>query len=140
MFKRSFAMVLAGILSLTAFGLKPTLAQDGNDVERVGRARGVVSRVGVGEKARVEVRMLDKTKIKGYVSNTGADSFTVTDRKTGATRTVAFAEVEKVSKGGGGLSTRSWVLISSAAAAAVVLGVLAKPLLCDGGAQTRGIC
>lgn len=44
-------------------------------------------------------------------------------------------------KPGGGLSTRTWVIIGAAAAAAVIVGVtVIKPVLCDGGAQTRGLC
>jgi hypothetical protein len=40
-----------------------------------------VQKIGVGTEARVEVKMRDKTKLKGYLSATGQDNFTVTDSK-----------------------------------------------------------
>jgi hypothetical protein len=48
---------------------------------------------------------------------------------------VAYADVKEVKKPGGGLSTRTWVIIGAAAVAAVIVGVtVIKPVVCDGGA------
>lgn len=125
-------MVLSVMLCLTAFGLRTARAQTAPDA---GKTRSEVAKLGVGSKARVEVRLRDKTKVKGYVSAAGQDSFNVTDRKTGETRTVAYAEVSKVRRPGGGLSPLTWGIIGGAAAAAIIVGVtVVKPVLCDGGA------
>jgi len=43
-----------------------------------------VEKLGAGSNGGVEVKLLDGTKLKGYVSAREQDSFTVTDRKTGA--------------------------------------------------------
>lgn len=97
--------------------------------------------MGVGRDARVEVRLRDNTKLKGSISVAGEDSFTITDSKTGASQTVAYADVTQVKRPRGGLSTRMWVIIGAAAVAAVVVGVtVIKPVACDGGAQTGGLC
>src|SRR5688572_11864852 len=37
---------------------------------------------GTGENKRVEVKMLNGTKLKGYISQSGADSFTLVDANT----------------------------------------------------------
>lgn len=141
MFRKTLAIIFSGILLSTAFGLQPARAQTVEDALLAEKARTGVAKLGVGERARVEVRLRDNTKLKGYVSEAGRDSFSVTDPKTGASQAVAYADVMKVKKPGGGLSTRTWAIIGGAAVAAVVVGVVViKPVLCDGGAQSRGLC
>ena len=134
MFRRIFAIMLSGVLVFAALGFQPARAQTREDGGANG-ARAEVQKIGIGRDARVEVRLRDNTKVKGYVSAAEKDSFTVTDSKTGATQTVSYAEVTRVRKPGGGLSTRGWVIIGAAAVAAVIVGVtVIEPVLCDGGA------
>jgi hypothetical protein len=134
MFSRTFAIMLSGVLLSVSLGLQSARAQTGRDAG-ADEARAKVQKMGVGRDARVEVRLRDNTKVKGYVSAAERDSFTVTDSKTGATRAVTYAEVTHVKKPGGGLSTRGWVIIGAAAVAAVIVGVtVIEPVLCDGGA------
>lgn len=123
----------------TSWGLRSAGAQTGRDADAA-KARARVARLGVGRDARVEVKLQDGTKLKGYISAADQDSFTVTDSKTGVTATAAYADVAEVKKSGGGLSTRSWIIIGSAIAGAVVTWIVVKPALCDGGAQTRFPC
>lgn len=132
MFARTLAMILSAAI-LFAASAPPAAAKEAQTPEQ---ARVKVRRIGVGSKARVEVRLRDKTKLKGYVSAADSeDSFTVTDPKTGASRTVAYSDVDKVGKPGGGLSTRGLIILGAAATAAVVVGVtVLYPVLCDGGA------
>ena len=40
-------------------------------------------KLGVGESTRVKVKLRDQTKIEGYISDVGAETFSVTNRKTG---------------------------------------------------------
>lgn len=133
MFARTLAMILSGAILFTAFGAQAAAAKETQTPEQ---ARAKVRQMGVGSRARVEVKLRDKTKVKGYVSAAdSADSFTVTDPKTGASRAIAYSDVDKVGKPGGGLSTRGWVILGAAATAAVVVGVtVLYPVLCDGGA------
>ena len=139
MFKKTFALLISGMILAMSIALQPAQAQAGRDADAA-RARVKVEQLGVGSNARVEVKLLDGTRLKGYVSATEQDSFTVTDRKTGASSVVRYAEVSEVKKAGGGLSTKSWIIIGSAIAGAAVTWVIIKPVLCDGGAQSRGPC
>jgi hypothetical protein len=102
--------------------------------------RAKVQQLSVERRTRVEVKLQDDTKLKGYITQAGADSFSVTDAKTGTTRTIAYTEVTQVKKSSGGLSPLTWGLIGGAVAAAVVVGIIVKPAVCDGGAQTRFPC
>ncbi len=135
MIGKTFAVVLSVLLVFVSSGFRPVSAQTNKGNGFVEQARVKVQQIGVGSKARVEVKLRDKTKVKGYVSATGEDSFTVTDAKTGASQTVAYTEVAQVKKPGGGLSALTWGIIGAAAVAAVIVGVtVIRPVLCDGGA------
>ncbi len=116
------------------------LAQTASDTQAVETMRTKVQKIGVGPNARIEVNLWDKTQLKGYVSAADQESFTVTDRKTGSTRTVSYADASGVKKLGGGLSSKTWIILGAAVVGTIVTWVIVKPALCDGGAQTRGPC
>lgn len=78
---------------------------------------------GTGTKAKVNIRMLNGTKLKGYISQTGEDSFTLTDSKTNQTTTLAYADIKEVK--GNGLSTGAKIAIFGGITAAVVVAVIA---------------
>ena len=135
MFRRALAVMITGILWVTALNYQPACAQAQAVNGSAEKARTAVQKLGVGPKSRVEVKLQDGTKLKGSVSAAGEDTFTITNSKTGAPRTVAYADVAGVKKPGGGLSVRTWVIIGAVAATAVIVGVkVIKPVLCDGGA------
>jgi hypothetical protein len=140
MFRRAFAIMLSGILLVTAFGFQPALAQTGNDTQAVEKVRARVQKIGVGRNARVEVKLRDNTQLKGYISAAEQDSFTIIDSKTGSTRTVSYADSSSVKKAGSGLSAKTWIILGAAVVGTAVTWVIIKPVLCDGGAQTRGPC
>lgn len=135
MFTRALAVVISGILWFSAVGYQPAHAQAPKAAQAAEEARAAVQRLGVGTKKRIEVRLQDGAKLSGIVSVAEEDNFTITDSETGQTRKVAYTDVARVKKSGGGLSTRAWVIIGAAAAAAVIIGVtVIEPVLCDGGA------
>ncbi|MDQ2936274.1 MAG: hypothetical protein M3R67_02075 [Acidobacteriota bacterium] len=135
MLKKTFALMLSGILLFVAFGLQSARAQTPADAQRADKARVKIQRTGLGREARVEVKLLNNTKLKGYVSSANQDSFTVTDPKSGSLTTVAYADVAQVKKPGSGLSPLTWGIIAGAAAAAIIVGItVIKPVVCDGGA------
>jgi hypothetical protein len=141
LFKKTLAIVVTGLLLLTDFGSQRAQAETLEDAQLAGQMRTRILKVGMGEKARVEVKLHDETRLKGYVSQVGADSFTLTDAKTGASQVVAYRDVAQVKKTGGGLSTMTKVLIGGTVAAGAIIGwQVVKPALCDGGAQSRGPC
>ncbi len=140
MFRRTFAMMLSGILLVTAFGFQHVVAQTASNTQAVERLRTKVQKIGTGPNARIEVNLRDKTQLKGYISAADQESFTVTDRKTGSTRTVSYADASGVKKLGGEVSSKTWIILGAAVVGGIVTWVIVKPVLCDGGAQSRGPC
>jgi len=84
-----------------------------------GVANVSLSKLGTGAEACIEVKLRDKTKLTGYVSEAGEDSFVIVDEKTGATSTVTYAQVQQV-KGNN---------LSKAAEIALGVGVIVLPIV-----------
>ena len=120
MVKKVLSLVLVGFL-LSVAGVK--LAYAGSKEEKETRfaekVKEGISKLGTGAEARIEVKLRDKTKLKGYVSEAGEDSFVIVDEKTGATSTVTYAQVKQVK--GNNLST--------AAEIAIGVGVIILPIV-----------
>ena len=97
MSKRLFAIALAVSL-LNVVCVAPIAAAQGESKEakRARIMKSQIDRVGTGPKARIEIRLRDKTDLKGYVSEAADDHFVITDEKTSTTTTVAYVQVEKV--------------------------------------------
>jgi len=132
--RKVFSILLSGTFLLVPLGFRSAKAQTGK-VGEADQIRTKVERLGVGRSSRVEVKMQDGTRVKGYVSKLEPASFDVTDLDSGAAQTLAFAQVTQVKKVNGGPSKRTWIIIGAAAVAAIVIGVtVVKPVLCDGGA------
>ena len=135
MFRRSLAIMFSAILCCSALGQQTARAQAQDSARSAEKARAAVEKLGADTKRRVEVRLQDGTKLKGSISASGADNYTITEAKTGAPRTVAYADVARVKESGGGPSARTWIIVGAAAAAAVIVGAtVLYPVLCDGGA------
>jgi len=133
---------LARALSLTITAMMLTLpslamAQSNPEIERV---RGKVQVLSTSRDTQVEVKFRDKTKIKGYITSVEPVSFTLRDPKSRASQSIAYSEVDSVSKADDGVSTKTWLIIGGIAAGAVTTWLIVKPAVCDGGAQTRGAC
>ena len=140
MFRRTFAMMLSGLLLLSAFGFQGAGAQSLVDQQATEKIRTKVLKMGVGVNARVAVKLIDNTQLNGYISAADQDSFTVVQRGTGSSKTVSYADTQSVKKAGSGVSARTLLILGAVAAGAAVTWLVVKPALCDGGAQTRGPC
>jgi hypothetical protein len=112
-------------------------AQSYADIEKV-RAR--VQILSASKDSQVEVKFRDNTKVKGYITSVEPVSFNLRDSKAGTSQSIAYSEVDTVSKASSGVSTKTWLIIGGVAAGAVTTWLIVKPAVCDGGAQTRGIC
>ncbi|HXD32639.1 MAG TPA: hypothetical protein VN643_16070 [Pyrinomonadaceae bacterium] len=135
MIKRTLALMVLSFVAAASLGLNIVRAQGSTDSEAVQKVRTKVTKLGLGPKARVEAKLHDQTKVRGYISAVNANSFTITEQNTGTTRDLNYADVAEVKKPGGGLSTRTWIILGGAATAATVVGfTVLKPVLCDGGA------
>ena len=136
---KRYAAAIALSLIITALNLSlpsQATAQSNSDIERV-RAR--VQVLSASRDSQVEVRFRDKTKVKGYITSVEPVSFNLREPKAGTSQSIAYSEVDSVSKAGG-VSTKTWLIIGGITAGVVTTWLIVKPAVCDGGAQTRGIC
>ena len=138
--KKDFCNGAVGDFLASTLCFQSVIAQSGSDSASAEQVRVSVQRIGKGRDAKVEAKLRDGRKVTGYVSATGEDSFKVTNTKTGTSETVAYEDALHVKKSSGGVS-RGWIIGGAAGAAAVIVGaIVLKPVLCDGGAQSRGPC
>jgi len=121
--KKCVLLVFIGLL-MFATNAETISAQtkSDNSASTVEKIKTNVLRRGIGEKKRVRIKMLDGTKMKGYISQTGEDSFNLTDSKTKQTTTVAYRDVAQVK--GQGLSNGAKIVIGVGIAAAVTVSLI----------------
>ncbi len=136
MIKTTLTITLSVILAAVTLPAAAK-AQSTAETEKI-RAR--VQVLATGKDSLVQVKFRDQTKVKGYISAVEPVSFTLKDPKDGTSQSIAYSEVDSVSKAGGGISTKTWLIVGGVAAGAVTTWLIVKPAVCDGGAQTRGVC
>jgi hypothetical protein len=136
--KTRLAVTFSVILTAMSFGLPATAtAQSTVEVEKI---RAKVQTLAASKDSQVQVKFRDHTKVKGYIDSVEPVSFTLRDPKDGTSQSIAYSEVDSVSKAGGGISTKTWLILGGVAAGTVTTWLIVKPAVCDGGAQTRGVC
>ena len=138
MIKTPLAITLSVIITILSFGLPATVtAQSNADTEKI---RVKVQTLSASKNSQVQVKFRDNTKVKGYIDAVEPVSFRLKDPKDGTTQSIAYSEVESVSKASDGVSPKTWLIIGGVAAGAVTTWLIVKPAVCDGGAQSRGLC
>ena len=132
MWRRSLSLTLVcTLLHLSAAAPTFAKSQAEKEAQQTARVKAGILKLGTGEKARVKLRLRDQTKLAGYVSAADADSFIVVDPKTGATTTVAYAQVKQIK--GHNLSTGAKIAIGFGVfVAAVLVTVLIIYAKCHG--------
>ena len=121
MLKRCLSITVAGLLICTG-GLRLANAESSEEkqVRFIGRLKEGITKLGTGPEARVKIKLRDKTKLEGYVSEAAEEHFTVLDSNTGKATKVAFSQVSQVK--GNNLSKGTKIAITIAAV--LVIGVL----------------
>jgi hypothetical protein len=108
MIKKICATVLS-VLLLQAAAIPAFAATKAEkDAKRAEKVRTELAKLGTGKDARVKLKLHDKTKLEGYISEAGDSSFVVTD-KTGNSTTVPYPQVKTAQ--GNNLSTGAKIAI-----------------------------
>lgn len=130
MFKKLLSLALVALM-INLAGVRPAYAD--SKAEKQGRfaekVKANVLKLGTGEATRVEVKLQDKTKLKGFISAADENGFIVTNRKTGLATEVAYPQVKSVK--GNNLSTGAKIAIGAGIAAAVILLIVWKVVVDD---------
>lgn len=114
MFKRNLTLMLIGALIFSLSAAPMTLAKSKEEkaAEFTAKVKANIAKLGSGPDTRIEVKLRDKTKLKGYISQISDESFVVADAKTGAMTEVPYPNVASVT--GKNLSTGAKIAIGVA--------------------------
>ncbi|HEX5736204.1 MAG TPA: hypothetical protein VF131_25470 [Blastocatellia bacterium] len=127
MFKRLLSIMLACLLACVAYA-QPVAASSKAEkqAQLTEKVRVGITSLGTGPQARVELKLHDKQKLKGYISETSAESFTVIGENGQATQ-VAYPQVKQVK--GNNLAAGVKIAIGVAVVIGVIIlvGALAIP-------------
>jgi hypothetical protein len=118
--KKLLTMMVA-CLVVSAVSVRPVAASSKAEEELrfAGKVKQGIEKLGSGSNTRVEVKLRDKTRLKGYVSEISENGFVVTDLKTGVSNNVAYAEVKQIK--GNNLSTGAKIAIGVSIAVGLIL-------------------
>lgn len=132
MIKRISSIVVAW-LAISVIGQQPVSASSkpDKDTRFAEKVKAAIAQLGTGQSSTANIKLRDKTKLTGYVSEIGDSSFAVTDLKSAATTTVAYPNVVQVK--GNNLSTRTKIIITAAIIAGVAITLyIVRGAFCDG--------
>ena len=110
--QKSLSLTLIGtllyaLLAVPAFAATSTPEE--KEAARVAKIKASITKLGTGPEAKIKIKLRDETKLSGYVSEAGADSFTIADPKTGAATEVPYPNVTQAK--GKNLSTGAAIAI-----------------------------
>ena len=124
MLRKYISLALVVFLVSIIVCVRPTNAKskEENLAQHTQQVKAVISKLGVGKDARVDLRLRDKTEVKGYVYQVGDDDFVVRNSKTGADTTVAYRDV--IEAKGKGLSKGAKIAIGVGIGVAVAAAIV----------------
>lgn len=122
MFKKLVTLLLVLTINLGAVRLAYADSKEDKQARFAEKVRANVLKLGTGESARVKVKLRDQAKLEGYISDAGAETFTVTNRKTGVATTIDYVQVKSVQ--GNNLSTGAKIAIGVGIAATIIFIIL----------------
>ncbi|HEY3039369.1 MAG TPA: hypothetical protein VGJ66_11560 [Pyrinomonadaceae bacterium] len=113
--------IMVACLVVSGLSVRPVAASSNAEKEArlAGKVKSGIEKLGSGTNTRVEVKLRDKTRLKGYVSEISENAFVVTDVKTGASNNVAYAEVKQIK--GNNMSTGAKIAIGVSVAIGLIL-------------------
>ncbi|HEV2801952.1 MAG TPA: hypothetical protein VGW12_15855 [Pyrinomonadaceae bacterium] len=96
MYSKTRLVVVAGLLlSLVCYAPASVRAR-GKEGEFAERVKTAVARLGTGTDVRVEVKLRDKTKLKGYVGSADESGFSLVDDRTNTATHIAYPQVKQM--------------------------------------------
>lgn len=104
MFKKYLTLILTVLvinLSLCSVAFADTKVE--KEAKFAAKVKANVTKLGTGTEAKIQVKLKDGTKLKGYVSQINENNFVVVDEKTGVVTEIPYPNAKQVK--GNNLST-----------------------------------
>lgn len=133
MIRRTCSIVVACLLALSTISQQSASASSKPDKDAAfaQKVKAAIVQLGTGQSSQVHIKLRDKTRLTGYVSEIGDASFVVTDLKSAGTTTVGYPDVVQVK--GNNLSTRTKIIITAAVIAGIAITLyIVRGAFCDG--------
>jgi hypothetical protein len=119
MFKKYLTLIIAVLvlnLSLSASVFAGT--KEEKMAKLADKVKTNIAQLGTGKDARIEVKLRDNTKLKGYISQINENGFVVVDFKTGNASEVPYSNAKQVK--GNNLSTGVKIAIGIGVVIAII--------------------
>ena len=97
--RRLWLALVLSLMCLASAESASAQSAPGGDARLAEGVKQNIPRLGLGREARVMVKLRDNRKLAGYVSQVGADSFTLINERTGAPTAVLYTQVQRISGG-----------------------------------------
>jgi hypothetical protein len=118
MSRRLISLVVSNVLVLLlCVGTSEANSTQEKEAKFAADVKSGITKLGTGSGARVEIKLRNKTKLKGYVQEIAEDHFVVMDDRTGSATTIAYPQVKQVK--GNNLSTGAKIAIT-----VVIMGII----------------
>ena len=132
MFKKYLTFIITVLLinltlSTTAFAE----TREEKEAKFAEKVKVNITKLGTGKDAKVQVKLKDGTKLKGFISKINDDSFTVSNETTGTETEIPYPKAKQVK--GNNLSTgdKIWIAVGVTAVVLIVaLSIIFKPQRC----------
>ncbi|HSE38075.1 MAG TPA: hypothetical protein VLG74_12300 [Blastocatellia bacterium] len=131
MLRKSLAMIVAAVLLHMLVQPASAGSKAEKQAKLAAQVKQKLSNFGVGDNARLAVKLRNKAILGGYLESAGEQSFVLKNLKTGESTTIAYTEVTQAR--GHNLSTGAKIAIGIAIGVAAVLIVLAIWINCCTG-------
>ena len=108
---RKYISILFIVLVVNLLGVFPVIAstKEEKEAQFAEKVKSNIAKLGTGKDVRIEVKLKDGTKLKGYVSQINDNSFVVVSDKTGASTEIPYPNTKQVK--GNNLSTGAKIAI-----------------------------
>ena len=114
------------LISLVTF--LPAAGQTNNTNDK---ARQSATKLASSSDDMADVKMISGEKRTGRIISVKADSFDLSDTKSGKQQTILFSDVKEISKHRQGLGTGAWIAIGAAATGAIILATFFRKVYCN---------
>ena len=123
MFKKYLSLALVILVINLAFGATAFAStKEDKEARFAAKVKNEIAKLGTGTDARVEVKLRDKTKLKGYISQINENSFVVVADNTNTPTEVPYPQTKQVK--GNNLSTGAKIAIGIGIGVALFFVVL----------------
>jgi hypothetical protein len=88
-------VVLSLLFSLVCYPSVRASSDPDEDAKAAAKAKSAPAKPGAGPDSEVDIKLLDKTKLKGYLSQLSDDQFMATEGRSGAVTRIADPQFQK---------------------------------------------